>query len=104
MEDPLIPKTPCTWFYGLLRPLGGCPLRDLTMKLRFLKSSLNFAKSSAQQKFWDYRPFTRVVKAYKALLHLRDYIQINVLEGLGCSKPQARLIWAQRDTMIKSED
>lgn len=35
----------------------------------------------SKEKFWDYRPFTRVVIGFKALLNLRDYIRINELEG-----------------------
>jgi hypothetical protein len=43
-------------------------------------------------KFWDYRPFTRVVQSYRAFLNLRDYIRINVLEGFGVGRDQGRLI------------
>ena len=32
-------------------------------------------------KFWDYRPFTRVVVGFKAFLGLKEYIRINQLEG-----------------------
>ncbi len=32
-------------------------------------------------KFWDYRPFTRVIQGFKNLLNLKDYIKINQLEG-----------------------
>jgi hypothetical protein len=45
-------------------------------------------------KFWDRRPFTRVVKGFKAYLNLRDYIEINRLEGFGFQKPQARFFYA----------
>lgn len=34
-------------------------------------------------KFWDYRPFTRVVIGFRALLNLKDYIRINQIEGSG---------------------
>lgn len=37
--------------------------------------------NKVKEKFWDYRPFTRVVMGFKALLKLRDYIRINQLEG-----------------------
>lgn len=43
-------------------------------------------------KFWDYRPFTRVVRGYKALLKLKDYIAINKLEGFGVKRNQAQFI------------
>ena len=44
-------------------------------------------------KFWDYRPFTRVVQGYRALLTLRDYIEINKIEGYGHKKGEARFIF-----------
>ncbi len=30
-----------------------------------------------KEKFWDYRPFSRIIEGFRALLHMRDYIQIN---------------------------
>ena len=39
--------------------------------------------------FWDYRPFTRVVIGFKAMLTLRNYIEMNELEGLGCNRMEA---------------
>ena len=44
------------------------------------------------KKFWDYRPFTRVVRGLKAVLNLKDYIHINELEGYGYHREQARFI------------
>ena len=52
-------------------------------------------KTKEKLKFWDYRPFTQVLKSYRALLNLKDYIQINILEGLGCRRSEARMIWLQ---------
>jgi REP element-mobilizing transposase RayT len=48
----------------------------------------------SQGKFWDYRPFTRVIQSFKAFLNLRNYIQINQLEGFGVRRDQARMILA----------
>lgn len=48
--------------------------------------------SKVKTKFWDYRPFTRIIEGYRALLNLKDYIQINQLEGFGVSRVQARWI------------
>jgi REP element-mobilizing transposase RayT len=47
---------------------------------------------SAKEKFWDYRPFTRVVKSYLGFLNLRDYIKINKLEGEGFAREGAEYI------------
>ncbi len=52
-------------------------------------------KKSAQDRFWDYRPFTRVVQSYRAYLNLRDYIKINELEGYGACREEARFIVEQ---------
>jgi REP element-mobilizing transposase RayT len=41
-------------------------------------------------KFWDRRPFTRVIRTFKEFKNLVDYIQINVFEGLGYSRTEAR--------------
>ncbi|MDZ4678706.1 MAG: transposase [Oligoflexia bacterium] len=55
-------------------------------------SRWNKLKKEAKDRFWDYRPFTRVVQSFRAFLNLRDYIQINQLEGLGTSRVEARFI------------
>lgn len=43
-----------------------------------------------KEKFWDLRPFTRVIESLKAFLTLRDYIEINQLEGFGYTRDDAR--------------
>jgi hypothetical protein len=53
-------------------------------------------------KFWDYRPFTRVIQSFRALINLRDYIQINQLEGFGLQRPEARFI-LEKLTRVKSK-
>jgi putative transposase len=54
--------------------------------------------------FWDYRPFSRIVIGFKALLTLKDYIQINRLEGHGYDRNQARLLiaWSKDPPKIRS--
>jgi REP element-mobilizing transposase RayT len=54
-------------------------------------------KASHLKRFWDCRPFTRVVIGFKALLNLKDYIEINQLEGFGFQRSQAKffLKWNQ---------
>jgi REP element-mobilizing transposase RayT len=41
-------------------------------------------------KFWDQRPFTRVIGSFKDFQNLVDYIQTNVFEALGYSRLEAR--------------
>jgi REP element-mobilizing transposase RayT len=45
-----------------------------------------------KEKFWDRRPFSRIVKNAKAFLTLKEYIAINELEGLGYMRAVARLL------------
>jgi putative transposase len=49
---------------------------------------------NTKKRFWDYRPFTRIVEGYRDFLNMRDYIQINQLEGLGVPRQQARMMIA----------
>ena len=50
-------------------------------------------KPSAQ-KFWDHRPFSRVIRGLRNFLTLKDYVAINALEGLGATRREAREIVA----------
>lgn len=50
----------------------------------------------SKTKFWDYRPFTRVVIGFRALLGLKDYIRINQMEGFGFTRSEARgCLWVE---------
>lgn len=49
----------------------------------------------SEGKFWDYRPFTRLVRSTAGFLRLRDYIRINQLEGQGHGRANAIFIIAR---------
>lgn len=49
-------------------------------------------QDSDKKKFWDYRPFTRVIESFLGFLNLKDYIKINQMEGFGYARGQARWI------------
>ncbi len=51
----------------------------------------------AKAKFWDYRPYTRIVEGLKAFLTLKDYIEINQWEGQGYSRERARLFIVEKE-------
>ncbi len=55
-------------------------------------SSATNGSSNSAEKFWDRRPFTRIVQSYLGYLKLSDYIKLNRLEGFGYTKNQARII------------
>ena len=42
------------------------------------------------RKFWDYRPFTNLVFTHRYFLKLKDYIEMNQLEGVGLNRAKAR--------------
>ncbi len=68
-------------------------IRALTAAIAMAVSGTNRWRNTLKgKKFWDYRPFTRVVRGFKALLSLNDYIHINCLEGWGYSRNHARFI------------
>jgi REP element-mobilizing transposase RayT len=47
-------------------------------------------------KFWDYRPFTRLVHGLSEFLRVKDYLAVNKLEGLGYARNRARDLVAWR--------
>lgn len=69
-------------------------IRALTSAIAMAVTGINrwTAKAGQRLKFWDYRPFTRVIIGYRALLTLKDYIRINQIEGVGISREHARMI------------
>lgn len=42
-------------------------------------------------RFWDYRPFTRIVTGFRDFIGLQDYIAINELEGRGHHRINAEI-------------
>lgn len=66
--------------------------------IRAITSSIAMAVTGAsrwkplKEKFWDHRPFTRIVLGLKEYLNMQDYIFINQLEGFGYPRDKARYI------------
>jgi putative transposase len=64
-------------------------------KSRWTKNVQENVQEKAEEKkkkFWDLRPFTRIVRSFRALLTLNNYIEINRLEGQGYSRSEARML------------
>jgi REP element-mobilizing transposase RayT len=55
-----------------------------------------------KQKFWDLRPFTRLVIGRRDFSNVKNYIRINQLEGLGYPRTAARAM-ADVERMLNSE-
>jgi REP element-mobilizing transposase RayT len=49
-------------------------------------------KLQKRLKFWDLRPFSRVVMSWRGFLNMKDYIYINQLEGAGVERNRAQWI------------
>lgn len=58
--------------------------------------------SEPKQKFWDLRPFTRIVIGRRDFSNVKNYIRINQLEGLGYPRSAARAM-ADVERMLNSE-
>ncbi len=64
----------------------GTPRRGALVESEGLEAERSLGVSAGTvklQKLWKYRPFTRVVRAYKDQLQVRNYIQLNEKEALG---------------------
>ncbi len=66
-------------------------IRAITSAIAMAVTGVNrWNRTQKKLKFWDYRPFSRIVQGYRAFLNLRDYIRINQLEGYGYQREHAR--------------
>lgn len=78
-----------------------CFIRAITSAIAIaVSNSHRWNKNKNNKKFWDYRPFTRVVVGFKNYLRTQDYIAINQLEGLGCHRIQAYLLVAKTQELL----
>lgn len=65
-------------------------IRATTSAIMMAVTGISRWNRGTPKKFWDYRPFTRVIESYLGFLNLKDYIQINQLEGFGYIRGEAR--------------
>ncbi len=73
---------------GLLKQPSKSFFRDRAMTDTPLSTDVD--KDCSQAKLWLYRPFSRVVRSWKALRTAKDYIQLNEKEALGLIKYQSQ--------------
>lgn len=72
-------------------------IRAITAAIAMAVTQISrWQKAKTPLRFWDYRPFTRVVQSLRAFLNLRDYILINQMEGEGIPRDEARFILRTR--------
>jgi REP element-mobilizing transposase RayT len=69
-------------------------IRGLSSGLAMLSMGLEGFKKLKKEgkKFWDQRPFSRVIQSFQHFLNTKAYVEINKLEAMGMSRKQAELI------------
>ena len=83
-------------YKAFIRALTSAIAMAITGLSRWNKDVLSSKTNKVGQKakkFWDYRPYTSVITAFKQLMNLKDYIKINQIEGFGFTKQEARWIF-----------
>lgn len=68
-------------------------IRAITAAIAMAVTGVNRWRKAGElkaKKFWDQRPFTRILNGLKDRIGLKDYIEINQLEGLGRPRTEAR--------------
>ncbi len=70
------------------------------MMNKMMMNKISQSKSSQITKFWDARPFSRVVKAGRDLQNVLRYISINSTEIIGLPRDQVRKMFADIQAAI----
>lgn len=83
-------------YFQFIRAVTGAIAMAVSGRNRWTVSNENVGK----EKFWDYRPFTRIVFGFRDFLCLKDYIEINQLEGLGVTRLRARMLLESQHPLI----
>lgn len=55
--------------------------------------------SGEKLKFWDRRPFTRIILGFKGILSLKNYVRLNHFEGIGVIRHQTRKMLSFKATL-----
>ena len=93
-------------YQAFIRAITSAIMMTVTGASRWNKRPLEKLKAQAEQetnkpkKFWDRRPFSRIVVGLKAYLTMRDYVYLNELESNGFKREQARFYvsWRPSDS------
>lgn len=86
-------------YKAFVRAVTSAIAMAITGVSRWNKNALNPSEWDEVQRrsFWDHRPFTKIVFGVKYFLALKDYIEINKIEGFGFSKNTARWIFKNKE-------
>ncbi len=86
-------------YRAFIRAVTSAIMMTVTGASRWNKEALAKLRD-ARKKFWDRRPFSRIVSGFKAELRLRDYVYMNELESNGFKRDHARfyISWRPSDS------
>lgn len=87
-------------YAGFIRAISGAIAQAVTGRTRWQTDSSVLSNSRERLRFWDYRPFTRIVESLRAVLGLRDYVRLNQLEGEGANRREARA-WIEIEKRLR---
>jgi REP element-mobilizing transposase RayT len=73
-----------------IRAITAAIMMAVTGASRWQRPTLAKGSGLVGTRFWDRRPFSRIVQSFRAQLTLRDYIAINRFEGFGYDRSNAR--------------
>lgn len=80
-------------------------IRGLTSGLAMIAMGLDGLQALKQKglRFWDQRPFSRVIQSFRHFLNTKSYVEINILEGMGMPRTQAELLIHGSKRYFKSD-
>lgn len=74
---------------GAYRPF----IRAVTAAIKMKVTGVSrWVKNRAADKFWDLRPFTRIVTSFTERMNLKNYLMVNFYESMGYDRRQARFL------------
>jgi len=93
-------------YRAFIRAITSSIMMKVTGASRWNKRPLEKMKVTANRetnrptKFWDRRPFSRIVVGFRAFLTMRDYVYLNELESNGFKREQAKfyISWRPSDS------
>ena len=85
-------------YFAFIRAITGA------IALTVMKSSKNRKfVHGYKDRFWDQRPFSVIINTYRHFMNMKDYMEINRLEGGGLNRASADLLIAQRKDGVALE-
>lgn len=74
---------------GSYRPF----IRAITCAIKMKVTGVSrWVQNAKAKKFWDLRPFTRIVTSFTERMNLRSYVMVNFYESMGYDRRQARFL------------